>query len=209
MAVMASPALSPAGPPSAGSAAAAGEPGATAPTTGASKRTPTMKVSTKSAIAKIRLHVTPAVTTIMRFHTGARWKLRRSSETLAGSRSSWPSMRTYPPSGSARSDHSVSPIPLRASSSSVISMAGFPKRAMVAGSVDPARQPMPERHAPSTGPMPTAKLSQRMPAQRAAMKWPSSWIKMRTPNPRRMMRTFQPLVRISMVACGTDVPHEA
>ena len=69
----ASPARSPGVPPSMGTAAAAGEPGMTPPTTGASKRTPTMNASTKSATASTRLNATPALTTTMRFHTGARW----------------------------------------------------------------------------------------------------------------------------------------
>ena len=69
----ASPARRPGVPPSMGTAAAAGEPGITPPTTGASNRTPTMNARTKSATASTRLKVTPALTTTMRFHTGARW----------------------------------------------------------------------------------------------------------------------------------------
>ena len=112
--------------------------------------------------------------------------------------SSCPSMRTIPPSGSARSEYSVSPMPLRASSASDISTAALPCAAMVRGSVEPATQPMPFRYPSTTGPMPTAKLSHRIPAHRAARKCPSSCTAISRPNPSSMRMTFQPFDRTSM-----------
>ena len=101
-------------------------------------------------------------------------------------------MRTKPPTGNARSEYSVSPIPCWASSESRSAIDGLPAFATTAAWLEPVRRPMPRRQESTVGPMPTANASTRMPAQRAARKCPNSWMKMSRPKPSRIRMKLVP-----------------
>ena len=128
-----------------GAAVAAGEPGTTKPTVAAGNRTPARNATRNSTIASPRFAVMPARITTARFGIGALEKLRASSLVASGLPSSWPSMRTYPPSGSARSEYSVSPSPCRSRSASDISIGRLPCRRTTLASAAPKQNPTPRR----------------------------------------------------------------
>ena len=130
---------------STGVALNAGLPICTAPMRGAGKRTPTRNAIRKRTIASTRFAVIPARITTARLPSGARLKLRASLLTAPGLPSSWPSMRTYPPKGSARNEYSVSPMRRLSRSLSLISMGRLPYLRTMTASADPKQSPAPLR----------------------------------------------------------------
>ena len=76
-------------------------------------------------------------------------------------------------------------------------MGSLPNFFLTTSSQDPKRNPTPLRKLATTGPIPMANPSARMPAQRAAMKCPSSCRAISSPKPRMMSRMLLPVPRMS------------
>ena len=143
-----------------------------------------MKTTMNSAAAEIRFITTPALITTRRLETEQFWYESGAPDTAPGLRSSWPSILTYPPSGSRLRRYSVAPIGHAPSGC-------FSSAAWYCSSLDPRRSPIPLRYDTSTRPNPSENASTRIPAHLAATKCPSSWMKTIAPNPITMTRKFR------------------